>query len=103
MKAAEITDVVLESIRGNRHKFIRINYPNGDMVGHTGHVQAVEISVEATDLCVGRLMEAIAEAGGAGADGGPRERRRDVRAQQEGRDRDGPAHRRSPRPRPAIP
>jgi 2,3-bisphosphoglycerate-independent phosphoglycerate mutase len=33
MKAAEITDVVLESIRGNRHKFIRINFPNGDMVG----------------------------------------------------------------------
>ena len=64
MKAAEITDVVLESIRANRHRFIRINYPNGDMVGHTGHVQAVEISVEATDLCVGRLMEAIRAAGG---------------------------------------
>jgi 2,3-bisphosphoglycerate-independent phosphoglycerate mutase len=64
MKAAEITDVVLESIRANKHKFIRINYPNGDMVGHTGHVQAVEISVEATDLCVGRLMEAIKAAGG---------------------------------------
>ena len=64
MKAAEITDVVLESIRANKHKFIRINFPNGDMVGHTGHFQAVEISVEATDLCVGRLMEAIKEAGG---------------------------------------
>ncbi len=64
MKAAEITDVALESIRGNRHKFIRINFPNGDMVGHTGHFQAVEISVEATDLCVGRLMEALKAAGG---------------------------------------
>lgn len=64
MKAAEITDVALESLRANKHAFIRINYPNGDMVGHTGHVQAVEISVEATDLCVGRLMEAIKEAGG---------------------------------------
>ena len=64
MKAAEITDVVLESLRANKHKFIRINYPNGDMVGHTGHVQAVQISVEATDLSVGRLMDAIREAGG---------------------------------------
>ncbi len=64
MKAAEITDVALESIRANKHRFIRINYPNGDMVGHTGHVQAVQISVEATDLSVGRLMDAIREAGG---------------------------------------
>lgn len=64
MKAAEITDVALESIRSNKHRFIRINYPNGDMVGHTGVPQAVQISVEATDLCVGRLMEAIREAGG---------------------------------------
>jgi 2,3-bisphosphoglycerate-independent phosphoglycerate mutase len=64
MKAAEITDVVLESILAHKHKFIRINYPNGDMVGHTGNVQAVEISVEATDLCVGRLMDALRVAGG---------------------------------------
>lgn len=64
MKAAEITDTVLASIRGNKHRFIRINYPNGDMVGHTGDCLAVEISVEATDLSVGRLMAAIKEAGG---------------------------------------
>lgn len=64
MKAAEITDVVLESLKANKHRFIRINYPNGDMVGHTGHCQAVQISVEATDLSVGRLMEAIKAAGG---------------------------------------
>jgi len=64
MKAAEITDVALESIRSNKHKFIRINYPNGDMVGHTGDPLAVEISVEATDLSIGRLMKAIEAAGG---------------------------------------
>lgn len=64
MKAAEITDVVLESLKANKHRFIRINYPNGDMVGHTGHCQAVQISVEATDLSVGRLMEAIKAVGG---------------------------------------
>jgi 2,3-bisphosphoglycerate-independent phosphoglycerate mutase len=64
MKAAEITDVVLDSIAHNKHKFIRINYPNGDMVGHTGDPLAVEISVEATDLSIGRLMKAIEKAGG---------------------------------------
>lgn len=64
MKAAEITDVVLDSIAANKHRFIRINYPNGDMVGHTGDPLAVEISVEATDLSIGRLMKAVAKAGG---------------------------------------
>jgi 2,3-bisphosphoglycerate-independent phosphoglycerate mutase len=63
MKCAEITDVVLDSIAGNKHDVIRINYPNGDMVGHTGDLQAVKISVEATDLCIGRLMKAAKKAG----------------------------------------
>jgi 2,3-bisphosphoglycerate-independent phosphoglycerate mutase len=64
MKAGEITDVVLDSIAQNKHRFIRINYPNGDMVGHTGNLLAVEISVEATDLSVGRLMKAVEKAKG---------------------------------------
>lgn len=64
MKAAEITDIVVDSIRNNKHRSIRLNYPNGDMVGHTGVPLAVQISVEATDLCVGRLMEALKAAGG---------------------------------------
>ena len=57
MKAAEITDVVLDSMSERKHDVIRINYPNGDMVGHTGDLQAVKISVEATDLSIGRLMK----------------------------------------------
>ena len=64
MQAGEITDVVLDSIEKQDHQFIRINYPNGDMVGHTGDLLAVEISVEAVDLSVGRLMEAIRKANG---------------------------------------
>ncbi|MCO6401096.1 MAG: 2,3-bisphosphoglycerate-independent phosphoglycerate mutase [Verrucomicrobia bacterium] len=64
MKAAEITDVVLESIGASKHRFIRLNYPNGDMVGHTGVPLAVQIAVEATDLSVGRLMHALRQAGG---------------------------------------
>ena len=64
MKGAEITDVVLDSIAQGKHDFIRINYPNGDMVGHTGDLLAVEIAVETTDLCVGRLINAVKQSGG---------------------------------------
>ena len=64
MKAGEITDVILDSIRERKHDFIRANYPNGDMVGHTGDLLAVEISVETVDLGVGRLIEAIKAANG---------------------------------------
>ena len=64
MKAAEITDAVLKVIRGGKHRFIRLNYPNGDMVGHTGHFHAVKISVEATDLSLERLLHAIRDAKG---------------------------------------
>ena len=64
MKAGEITDVILDSIRQRKHDFIRVNYPNGDMVGHTGDLLAVEISVESVDLCIGRLIKAIDAAKG---------------------------------------
>ena len=64
MKAGEITDEVIQAIESGKYQFIRLNYPNGDMVGHTGNVLAVEISVEAVDLGVGRLMEAIRKAEG---------------------------------------
>jgi 2,3-bisphosphoglycerate-independent phosphoglycerate mutase len=64
MKAGEITDVMLDSILGNRHDFIRANYPNGDMVGHTGNNLAVEIAVECVDLCLGRLIPAIKKTNG---------------------------------------
>lgn len=64
MKAGEITDRVIEAIESGEHRFIRVNYPNGDMVGHTGDLLAVEISVEAVDLGIGRLMQAIEKAKG---------------------------------------
>ena len=64
MKAAEITDASIEAVHGGAFKFIRINYPNGDMVGHTGVPLAVRISVEAADLCLSRLLKAVAAAKG---------------------------------------
>ena len=64
MKGGEITDVLLDSINQNKHDFIRVNYPHGDMVGHTGDLLAVEMSVETVDLCLDRLKKAIDAQGG---------------------------------------
>ena len=64
MKGAEITDRVIAAIESGKHKFIRLNYPNGDMVGHTGIFEAVRIAVETVDLCLARLIEAVKKAGG---------------------------------------
>jgi 2,3-bisphosphoglycerate-independent phosphoglycerate mutase len=64
MKAAEITDKVVDAILGGTYGFIRLNYANGDMVGHTGNTQAVEIAVEAVDLCIERLVKAVKKANG---------------------------------------
>ncbi len=64
MKAAEITDATIEAIRSGKYKFLRLNYPNGDMVGHTGVPQAIIISVETVDLCLRRLLPEIERAGG---------------------------------------
>lgn len=65
MKAAEITDAMMAALRDDGEiRFGRINYPNGDMVGHTGDREAAIIAVEATDLSLARLLEAIDELGG---------------------------------------
>jgi 2,3-bisphosphoglycerate-independent phosphoglycerate mutase len=59
MKADEITDAVVQAIESGEFKFIRLNYPNGDMVGHTGVPDAVKLAIEAVDEGVGRIMEAV--------------------------------------------
>jgi 2,3-bisphosphoglycerate-independent phosphoglycerate mutase len=64
MKAAEITDKVVEATQSGQYEFIRLNYANGDMVGHTGNNQAVEIAVETVDLCLARLVKAVSRAHG---------------------------------------
>ena len=64
MKGAEITDALNNAIKSGKYNHLRCNFPNGDMVGHTGVFQAVQIGVEAVDLCIGRLKAAIDEAGG---------------------------------------
>ena len=64
MKGADITDRVIETIDEGRFEFIRLNYPNGDMVGHTGDLEAAVIAAETVDLCLGRLLEAVESNGG---------------------------------------
>ena len=64
MKCAEITDKVIEAIKSGKYDHNRLNYPNGDMVGHTGVFNAVCCSMEGMDLQLGRLKAAIDEAGG---------------------------------------
>jgi len=64
MKCAEIADWVIKAIGSGKYDFIRLNFPNGDMVGHTGVYQAVVCSMEAMDLQIGRITKEIDEAGG---------------------------------------
>ncbi len=64
MKCADITDRVIKEIESGKWDLIKLNYPNGDMVGHTGVYEAVVCSMEAMDLQIGRLRAAIEKAGG---------------------------------------
>jgi 2,3-bisphosphoglycerate-independent phosphoglycerate mutase len=64
MKSAEITDAVVEAVAGGRYKFIRLNFANADMVGHTGVAAAVRIAVESVDLGLARIGAAVEQAKG---------------------------------------
>ncbi len=63
MKGTEITDLVIAAIESGKYGFIRCNFPNGDMVGHTGNLYATEIAVETVDLCLARILKACDEHG----------------------------------------
>ena len=64
MKCADITDRVIKEIESGKWDLIKLNYPNGDMVGHTGVYEAVVCSMEAMDLQLGRMKAAVEKAGG---------------------------------------
>ena len=61
MKAYEITDKFVEAIKANKYQFLRCNFPNGDMVGHTGNYDATVKAMEAVDENIGRIMQAVDE------------------------------------------
>jgi len=64
MKSAEITDEVCKAVESGSFDFVRLNYPNGDMVGHTGVYQAVQVSMGAVDIALERVYNSVMKAGG---------------------------------------
>lgn len=64
MKCAEVTDAVIAELDANHYDVVRINYANGDMVGHTGNLDATIIAVEAVNLALGRLLDKVKAMGG---------------------------------------
>ncbi|TAE82400.1 MAG: 2,3-bisphosphoglycerate-independent phosphoglycerate mutase [Alphaproteobacteria bacterium] len=64
MSAFEVTDKLVEAIASQHYQLMIVNYANPDMVGHTGVFAAAVQAVEAVDVCLGRIMEAMKQVGG---------------------------------------
>ncbi|MBE6546015.1 MAG: 2,3-bisphosphoglycerate-independent phosphoglycerate mutase [Ruminococcaceae bacterium] len=64
MKCAEIADKLIECIESGKYTYLRVNFPNGDMVGHTGSLLATRCSMEALDLQLARILSAVDKAKG---------------------------------------
>ena len=64
MKCAEITDKLIECLESGEYKYLRVNFPNGDMVGHTGSLLATRCSMEALDLQLARILAVLDKLGG---------------------------------------
>ena len=63
MKSAEVTDAIIEAMKSGKYDFIRCNYPNGDMVGHTGSLDATITAVASVDLGIARALKVAEETG----------------------------------------
>ncbi len=61
MKVREIADKFICAIKSQKYRFLRCNFPNGDMVGHTGNILATKIAVESVDLQLSRIVEICKE------------------------------------------
>jgi 2,3-bisphosphoglycerate-independent phosphoglycerate mutase len=61
MKAKEVTDKLIEAINSKQYKFIRVNYANGDMVGHTGNIQSCITAVKTVDESLARIVPLVLE------------------------------------------
>ncbi|MDU2063590.1 MAG: 2,3-bisphosphoglycerate-independent phosphoglycerate mutase [Sporomusaceae bacterium] len=64
MSAVEVTDRVVAEIQSGKHDLIILNFANGDMVGHTGVMNAAVSAVETVDTCLGRVVDALHDRGG---------------------------------------
>ena len=65
MSAYEVTDVVLERLDSDKYDVVVVNFANPDMVGHTGILSAAIKAAEAVDECVGKILDRVADLGGA--------------------------------------
>ena len=63
MSAPEVTDKLVAAIESKKYNAIICNYANGDMVGHTGNLQAAIKAIETLDVCVGRVVSAAQSVG----------------------------------------
>ena len=64
MSSTELTDKLVAAIESTKYDVIICNYPNGDMVGHSGNFDAAVKACEAVDACIGRVVEALAKVDG---------------------------------------
>ncbi len=64
MKCAEITDTLIDAVKSGKYRYLRVNYANGDMVGHTGNFEAAVTAMQALDLQLARLLPVIRAARG---------------------------------------
>jgi 2,3-bisphosphoglycerate-independent phosphoglycerate mutase len=64
MKAPEIADATIAAIESGKHDLLRVNFANGDMVGHTGNLEATILGCEAVDVALGRLLDAVKKKSG---------------------------------------
>jgi 2,3-bisphosphoglycerate-independent phosphoglycerate mutase len=64
MSASGVTDAVVKAVDSGEYDFVIVNYANCDMVGHTGVFAAAVAAVETVDTCLGRVLAAVAAAGG---------------------------------------
>jgi 2,3-bisphosphoglycerate-independent phosphoglycerate mutase len=85
MSAFEVTDKLEAAIRSGQYQAMICNYANGDMVGHSGIMEAAVKAIEALDVCIGRVVNAMLECGGEvliTADHGNAEQMLDLNTQQ---------------------
>ena len=61
MQCALITDALIDALKSGKYPCLRVNFPNGDMVGHTGSLAATICSLEALDLQLGRILSVVDE------------------------------------------
>ncbi|MCE2573524.1 2,3-bisphosphoglycerate-independent phosphoglycerate mutase [Motilimonas eburnea] len=64
MSSAELTEKLVGAIKSDKYDVIICNYPNGDMVGHTGVYDAAVKACEAVDSSIGEVVAALKEVGG---------------------------------------